>query len=151
VFAEADPLSASYVMAHEAFIPSVYRDVPFMAISESTRDDLVHRGLSAEHVTVVHCGMDHERYRPSAPKADEPGAPTNAGLGPPYNNLGVPGATSIDLLTRTGETALMQEPLDKVWSMALERSIVQPGKCGLASSTIALMPSCPVKSRAGST
>jgi lysophospholipase L1-like esterase len=38
-----------------------------------------------------------------APSADEPGAPTNAGLGPPYNNLGVPGATSIDLLTRTSD------------------------------------------------
>jgi glycosyltransferase involved in cell wall biosynthesis len=72
VFAEVDPLSAAYVVAHEAFIPGVYRDVPFMAISESTRDDLVARGLPADHVTVVHCGMDHERYRPSAPKADEP-------------------------------------------------------------------------------
>jgi lysophospholipase L1-like esterase len=38
-----------------------------------------------------------------APKADEPGAPTNVDLGPPYNNLGVPGATSIDLLTRTSD------------------------------------------------
>lgn len=38
-----------------------------------------------------------------APKAEGPGAPTNLGLGPPYNNLGIPGATSIDLLTRTSD------------------------------------------------
>jgi glycosyltransferase involved in cell wall biosynthesis len=72
VFAETDPLSGLYVYLHEALIPSVYRDVPFMAISESTRDDLVHRGLAAERVSVVHCGLDHERYRPSAPKAETP-------------------------------------------------------------------------------
>jgi glycosyltransferase involved in cell wall biosynthesis len=72
VFAETDPLSGLYVVAHEALIPSVYRDVPFMAISESTRDDLVARGVRSEHVTVVHCGMDHDRYRPSAVKAADP-------------------------------------------------------------------------------
>jgi lysophospholipase L1-like esterase len=38
-----------------------------------------------------------------APKASAPGAPTNAGLGRPFNNLGVPGATAVDLLTRTGD------------------------------------------------
>lgn len=72
VFAETGVLQALYVLAHEARIPSVYRDTPFLAISESTRDDLVARGIAADHVTVVHCGLDHERYRPTAPKAAEP-------------------------------------------------------------------------------
>lgn len=35
------------------------------------------------------------------PKASSPGAPTNLGLARPYNNLGVPGAISVDTLTRT--------------------------------------------------
>jgi glycosyltransferase involved in cell wall biosynthesis len=72
VFAETDPLQALYVLAHEARIPSVYRATPFLAISGSTRDDLVRRGVAADHVTVVHCGLDHARYRPSAPKAATP-------------------------------------------------------------------------------
>lgn len=33
-----------------------------------------------------------------APKASQPGAPTNLGLARPYNNLGIPGADSLDIL-----------------------------------------------------
>ena len=62
-FHEANPLVASYVVALEALIPLAYRGARFLAISESTRDDLVHRGIPASHVHVVHCGLDHERYR----------------------------------------------------------------------------------------
>ena len=36
-----------------------------------------------------------------APKASTAGAPTNLSLARPYNNLAVPGATSVDALTRT--------------------------------------------------
>ena len=36
------PLAAC-VVAIEALIPRVYRDVPFLAVSESSRDDLVAR------------------------------------------------------------------------------------------------------------
>jgi len=55
---------ALYVMALEALIPTAYADTPFLAISESTRDDLVARGIPASRVAVVHCGMDHDTYRP---------------------------------------------------------------------------------------
>ena len=72
VFAETDLLRGAYVLAHEAFIPLVYRDTPFVAISESTRDDLVSRGIARDHVSVVHCGLDHARFRPTAPKAARP-------------------------------------------------------------------------------
>jgi glycosyltransferase involved in cell wall biosynthesis len=71
-FAETGPVQALYVMAHEALLPSVYRGVPFLAISDSTRDDLVARGLKREQVSVVHCGLDHERYRATAPKDARP-------------------------------------------------------------------------------
>ncbi|MEP7027544.1 MAG: glycosyltransferase family 4 protein [Candidatus Eisenbacteria bacterium] len=78
VFAETGPLQALYVMAHERLLPTVYGRTPFLAISESTRDDLVRRGIPAGHIAVVHCGLDHERFRPTAPKAV---APTVAFLG----------------------------------------------------------------------
>ena len=72
VFQETDPVSALYVAAHEAFIPAVYRDTPFLVISESTKQDLVARGLAPGRIAVVHCGLDHERFRPGAPKAERP-------------------------------------------------------------------------------
>jgi glycosyltransferase involved in cell wall biosynthesis len=72
VFAETGPLQAMYVVAHEALLPAVYGRTPFLAISESTREDLVRRGIARARIDVVHCGLDHERYRPSAPKADRP-------------------------------------------------------------------------------
>jgi glycosyltransferase involved in cell wall biosynthesis len=62
-FQEANPAVASYVVALEALIPTVYRRSPFVVISESTRDDLVARGIPRERITVVHCGMDHQTYR----------------------------------------------------------------------------------------
>ncbi|NOT35162.1 MAG: glycosyltransferase family 4 protein [Candidatus Eisenbacteria bacterium] len=63
-FREANALIAAYVVMLERRIPSAYRDAPFVVISDSTRDDLIARGIAAERITVVHCGLDHERYRP---------------------------------------------------------------------------------------
>jgi glycosyltransferase involved in cell wall biosynthesis len=73
-FQEANPLVASYVVALEWLIPSVYRRSRFLVISESTRDDLVARGVARERIDVVHCGLDHARYRPdpAVPKAARP-------------------------------------------------------------------------------
>lgn len=63
VFRETNPLFALYVYAWELLIPRVYRKCNFAVISPSTRDDLVKRGIPADHIDVVLCGMDHERYR----------------------------------------------------------------------------------------
>ncbi len=79
-FREAHPLMAATVVAMEAAIPWVYRDSPFLVISESTRDDLVRRGIPAARITVVHCGLDHDRYRPDPAVAKSP-APTIAYVG----------------------------------------------------------------------
>ncbi|HTR97382.1 MAG TPA: glycosyltransferase family 4 protein [Candidatus Acidoferrales bacterium] len=65
-FQEANPIVAAYVVALEALMPAAYARSRFLAISESTRDDLVARGIAAERVSVVHCGLDHERYRVDA-------------------------------------------------------------------------------------
>lgn len=62
VFRETNPLFASYVWASERPLAWVYRRARFLAISESTRDDLVDRGVARDRIDVVYCGMDHERY-----------------------------------------------------------------------------------------
>ncbi len=65
---------ALYVQLLEALIPLAYSRAPFLAISESTRDDLVARGIPASRVSVVHCGLNHDRYRPdgAVPKTSSP-------------------------------------------------------------------------------
>ncbi len=63
VFREADPVTALYVVAMESFIPVVYRKCRFMVISQSTKDDLVRRGVAPERIGVVLCGLDHAVYR----------------------------------------------------------------------------------------
>jgi glycosyltransferase involved in cell wall biosynthesis len=73
-FREANAAVASYVVSLEALIPRVYRRSPFVVISESTRDDLIARGVPRERITVVHCGLDHATYLPdpAVPKAAQP-------------------------------------------------------------------------------
>ncbi|NNF14520.1 MAG: glycosyltransferase family 4 protein [Gemmatimonadetes bacterium] len=46
-------------------IPLLYRGLPAVAVSESTRDDLVARGLRAEHIEVIPNGIDIDRYTPA--------------------------------------------------------------------------------------
>ncbi len=73
-FQEASAPVALYVLALEGLIPGIYRRSRFLAISESTRDDLVARGVAAGRVDVVHCGLDHDHYRfdPRAGKTERP-------------------------------------------------------------------------------
>src|SRR3989449_1220082 len=73
-FAEASAPMAAIVWAAELPIPWVYRRARFHAISESTRDDLVRRGVPAERVVVIHPGVDSQAYRPdpATPRAARP-------------------------------------------------------------------------------
>lgn len=67
------PMAATVWMA-ERPLARAYRRAAFHAISESTRDDLVARGVRAERIRVVHPGVDGERFCPSPaePRAAEP-------------------------------------------------------------------------------
>ena len=58
------PLAAA-VWISERPLGRVYRHVPFEAISESTRDDLVERGIPRENVAVIYPGVDTESYTPN--------------------------------------------------------------------------------------
>ncbi len=51
------PIAAG-VVTIERLIPSVYRRVPFLAVSESSRDDLVARGIARERIDLLHNGID---------------------------------------------------------------------------------------------
>ncbi len=63
-FAEAAAPLAAVVWAAELPVPWIYKRAGFHAISESTRDDLVRRGISEERIAVIHPGVDAGWYRP---------------------------------------------------------------------------------------
>jgi glycosyltransferase involved in cell wall biosynthesis len=63
-FKEASWPIAAAVWLAERGIPRAYRRAGFHAISESTRDDLVARGVPASRVRVIHPGVDAEHYVP---------------------------------------------------------------------------------------
>jgi glycosyltransferase involved in cell wall biosynthesis len=63
-FRQVPPPVAATVVFLEWLIPWVYRGVDFVAISESSRSDMIRRGIPGDSVHVVFCGVDHDRYRP---------------------------------------------------------------------------------------
>jgi len=64
VFAEARWPVACTVWAAERPIPWAYRRAAFHAISDSTKADLVARGVPADRVVVIYPGVDADWYRP---------------------------------------------------------------------------------------
>jgi glycosyltransferase involved in cell wall biosynthesis len=74
IYRETNPLAATYVWLGEWPLRRVYRDAWFEVISPSTRDDLVGRGLAAERIEVIYCGLDHERFHldEAPPRPEEP-------------------------------------------------------------------------------
>jgi glycosyltransferase involved in cell wall biosynthesis len=71
VFVEAPIPIAAIVWLAERPLAFVYRETPFEAISESTADDLVARGIRRDRVRVIHPGVYADRYTP-APEARSP-------------------------------------------------------------------------------
>jgi len=67
IFRETNPLLGSYVWAMERPIPWVYRHSWFLPMSDSTRADLIRRGIAAERAVVVHSGFDFARYDLASP------------------------------------------------------------------------------------
>lgn len=66
VFQEAPWPLAALVWLLERPIPRAYRRASFHAISQSTRDDLVQRGVPAGRIVVIHPGVDAAAFRPGA-------------------------------------------------------------------------------------
>lgn len=64
------PIAAT-VVAIEKLIPRIYRKVPFLAVSESSRDDLVERGLAREQIDLLYNGINFPERHPM-PVAQRP-------------------------------------------------------------------------------
>jgi len=64
VFSEAIFPLALYVYLQEQTIPRIYRHCHFQVLSDSTREDLIRRGLSPDRIFVVRSGIDHGYYVP---------------------------------------------------------------------------------------
>ena len=116
---------AAATFAAETLVPRVYRGLPVVAVSPSTRDELVHGGMRAADIRVIPNGLDHDRYRPGSGRRSS--VPTVLALGrvEPYKRTevlvdavaAIPGArlvvagsgTGMDSLrahvTRTGRSA----------------------------------------------
>jgi glycosyltransferase involved in cell wall biosynthesis len=74
----AAPLAAA-VWCAERPLGTVYRGVPFEAISESTADDLVARGIPRASIVVIYPGIDTVTYTPN--EAQRSATPVFAYLG----------------------------------------------------------------------
>ena len=66
IFQEASLPVASLVWISELPLPLVYRRAAFQAISESTRDDLVSRGIRQDRIRVIHPGIDASWFHPDS-------------------------------------------------------------------------------------
>jgi glycosyltransferase involved in cell wall biosynthesis len=55
---------AAYVYLSEWLIPVFYRNTRFVVVSESTKDELVKRGLKEENIDIVYNAVDHDAYKP---------------------------------------------------------------------------------------
>lgn len=64
-FRQANLPVAAVTYLSELGIPAAYRRVPMVAVSPSTRADLIARGVAAERITMIPNGLDHELYSPS--------------------------------------------------------------------------------------
>jgi len=79
-FREASAPFAAATWMLERPIPLVYRGLPAEAVSESTRDDLVARGLRRQDIRVIHNGVDVDFFRPD-PSISRDAEPTFLSVG----------------------------------------------------------------------
>ncbi len=68
IFLEASLPIALYVFLTESLIPLIYRRTRLVVVSNSTRDELLKRGLKPGNVSIVYNAVDHTKYSP-APEA----------------------------------------------------------------------------------
>ena len=74
-FREASAPFAAATWLLERPIPAVYRRLPAQAVSESTADDLVARGLHRDDIRVIHNGVDLRFFSPD-PRGERFAEPT---------------------------------------------------------------------------
>lgn len=70
-FREALPPVAALVWLSERPIGRIYRNTPFQSVSDSTTQDLVHRGIPRQNIRVIYNGVDTKTLTPN-PAARSP-------------------------------------------------------------------------------
>jgi len=95
------------VVAAEKLIPLAYRKCLFLAVSPSTRADLIARGLPAARVRIVPNGVDCQYYRPRDGPA-QAGDPTLLVLGrvEPYKRIDIVLEAFLRIRRRLGSARL---------------------------------------------
>jgi glycosyltransferase involved in cell wall biosynthesis len=65
-----------YIFMMEQPLRYIYRKLPYCVISNSTKQDLVARGIKPDQITVVECGIDEQTYSydPAIEKYEKPTA-----------------------------------------------------------------------------
>ncbi len=63
VFKEINFVLGVYIYLSEKPIPTIYKGFKFMVISNSTKEDLVKRGVPKDDIFVIRCGIDRDLYR----------------------------------------------------------------------------------------
>ncbi len=94
------PIAAGVVLA-ESGLARAYRNVPFVAISDSTRDDLIDRGIPAAQIAVSMPGTDPPAFEVD-PNAHRPPRATYVGRLERYKR--------VDLLLRAGALLVDRVP-----------------------------------------
>jgi glycosyltransferase involved in cell wall biosynthesis len=73
IFLEAGPIRGGYVYFSEALVDLIYKNVPFLVVSQSTLDEFVRRGFRRENFTLALNSIDHDKLRPTGvPKSHRP-------------------------------------------------------------------------------
>ncbi|MGC8594485.1 MAG: glycosyltransferase family 4 protein [Candidatus Kryptoniota bacterium] len=62
IYKETNPFFASYVYAAESLIPIIYKKVPFVAVSDSTRKELIDKGIPQERIEIISNAVDPTIY-----------------------------------------------------------------------------------------
>jgi glycosyltransferase involved in cell wall biosynthesis len=61
IYHETNPVLATYVFGTESIIPLCYHDIPFVAVSKSTAQDLIAMGVHSRNIHVVYNGIPVRR------------------------------------------------------------------------------------------
>jgi len=63
IFIESSLPVALYVTATERLIPKIYRHIPMAVVSNSTKQELIQKGFSAERIDLVQNAVDPSQYQ----------------------------------------------------------------------------------------
>ena len=80
---------AGAVYGLERLVPPLYRRQRFLAISESSRDDLMRRGVPGDHISVSHCGIRRPALAVPRPLRERPCCVSYVGRLEPYKRIDV--------------------------------------------------------------